>query len=228
MAEHIAQSLRANLFEARFTGHGLPGEHLAQATGEAWIKDVREAIQIGQRIGERVVLIAASTGCTTATAVMAEDNPNLEAAIFLAPNFGVNNQMARIFLWPWAQHWIPLIVSHRSWEPESKEHGDYWTHHYPIAALFPMFAMIDYVNKVDLSHISTPVHIFYHPEDHTVSPKLILETSKRLTGTKKLTVEAVSGEGDKHVLAGRILSPKRTSNIVNQIVQMIQKNGSGS
>ncbi|MDX1515798.1 MAG: alpha/beta fold hydrolase, partial [Woeseiaceae bacterium] len=68
-AERVAEHLGANLFETRLAGHGRRSAPLAGVRAEDWLADGIEALRIGQRLGERVVVIGTSTGATLALAL---------------------------------------------------------------------------------------------------------------------------------------------------------------
>lgn len=56
----VAKGLGANLYFARFAGHGLGPDRFAGPSVNDWMIDVAEALAIGKRIGERVLVIATS------------------------------------------------------------------------------------------------------------------------------------------------------------------------
>ena len=62
LADEIADQLDANLFYTRLTGHGQDGAAMTQGSVNAWINDYEEALAIGRAIGDKVVVIATSTG----------------------------------------------------------------------------------------------------------------------------------------------------------------------
>ena len=66
LAECVADSLGANLFETRLAGHGREREPLADVRAEDWLHDAAEALAIAARLGERVIVIGTSTGATLA------------------------------------------------------------------------------------------------------------------------------------------------------------------
>ena len=65
--DHVAEALGANLVFTRLTGHGRPGAAMLEATPKAWMQDTAEALAAAAQVGERVVVIANSTGATLAT-----------------------------------------------------------------------------------------------------------------------------------------------------------------
>ena len=60
----LGKELNANIFFTRLRGHGLDGEALAEATFDDWMIDTNEAIDIGNAIGDKLILIGCSTGCS--------------------------------------------------------------------------------------------------------------------------------------------------------------------
>jgi hypothetical protein len=65
------ESLGANLYFARLKGHGRSGDAMLEGSVQGWIDDFAEAVAIGRRLGERVVIMATSTGASLATSAAA-------------------------------------------------------------------------------------------------------------------------------------------------------------
>ncbi len=226
LSENVARRYQANLFEARFTGHGRPGEALARATAEDWIRDTREAIAMGRVLGERVVIIASSTGATSALLVAAHDAPEVAAYVLLSPNFGPKSAASGLLLWPWAETWLPWIFGNEyKWVPENEDHGKYWTTRYPVAGLFPMMATVARVGTVDLEGIEAPVLMLHSENDHVVDAEAVEETFIRFKRAEPRSRQVIDGPGDQHVLAGDILSPARTADIEARIEAFLRTAG---
>ncbi len=223
LSENLARSFSANLYEARLTGHGRSGDALGQATAEDWVRDTREAIAIGQKLGERVVVVACSTGATSTMLVAAEDKPEVAAYVLLSPNFGPRNAATGLLLWPWAETWVPMVMGQeRSWEPANEAQGKFWTTRYPMAALFPMMALVSRTRAADLSEVSSPVLVLHSEEDPTVDPESIESAFIRMRAAEPRQRQLVTGAGDHHVLAGDILSPERTNDIQQRIIEFLR------
>ena len=62
VVSELGEELGANVYFARLTGHGRDGPAMAEATAADWLDDTVEAIAIGHRLGDRVVLVGTSTG----------------------------------------------------------------------------------------------------------------------------------------------------------------------
>jgi esterase/lipase len=63
VVETLARTLGANAYFARLAAHGrTTSEEFATVTAQDWLDDAREALAIGRRIGDRVILMGTSTG----------------------------------------------------------------------------------------------------------------------------------------------------------------------
>src|SRR5262249_45000757 len=81
VVEHAADSLGANVFFTRLAAHGrVDGEGFASVSPQQWIDDAREALAIGRRLGDRVVVIGTSTGALLAMELAAESHDTLAPA----------------------------------------------------------------------------------------------------------------------------------------------------
>lgn len=220
LPQQLAASLSANLYLARLKGHGLDGEAMAQASLGAWLHDTSEAFAIGRRIGERVIIMANSTGATLASIYAAYTQPeDVQALILLAPNFAAKDPRARMLTWPWAYYFVPWIVGTQyHFVPQNEAHERYWTNTFPSTALLPVGAAVKIAHQAPLESINIPTLVFYHPQDRVVDSQSIEAAFTRFGGIPKGLL-AVSDTQDRsyHVLAGDALSPAGTANIKAQI-----------
>ena len=206
MTEQLAEKLQANVFYSRLTGHGRSDDAMAEATQEAWKKDAQQAYKIGSAIGERVILIGTSTGATLATWLSAQNfTEQLLANILISPNFAIKSGGGWILknslgLWLIKQ----FNGNYRGFQPLNDFHARYWTERYPLEALVPMLELVDDVDELDKSKITTPQLIVYSPDDHVIDAAKVLNTAKEFTATKVTLVPFTSStDPAQHVLVGR-------------------------
>ena len=94
MHEDFAKRYGCNLYLARLYGHGLNEEEaLLDWTPEKFIESAKQAIAIGEQLGEKVIVMGTSTGCTAAL-YLAPGNPNIHSLINYSPNIDVANKDA--------------------------------------------------------------------------------------------------------------------------------------
>lgn len=224
----VAKTLGANIYFMRFKGHGRDGTALASAKAGDWLQDTAEAIEIGRRIGDKVIVIATSMGGTIATisASMPELSEDVLGYALVSPLYGVNNPAASLLSLPLARYWIPLVAGeNRSWEPDNEGHGKYWTTSYPTVSALPMQAAIDYVNSLNISMIKTPALFIYSKQDQVVDVKKIEEKAKSWGGNVTLAKRVMTKKDDpqSHVIAGDIRSPTQTKETVEIILNWVKK-----
>ncbi|MGD8320012.1 MAG: alpha/beta fold hydrolase [Gemmatimonadota bacterium] len=221
----VARALGGNLYYTRLAGHGRDGAAMGDVSAGDWLQDVEEAMAIGRRLGERVVLMGTSTGGTLAVWAAAQDRwkPDLAALVLLSPNFGPRDSRARMLLWPWGKLLARVVVGpercFRALNPEQQRH---WTTCYPTRALLPMMALVDYVRRRDPRKVTTPVLVLYAPEDGVVDPGETRRVFEAMASDpKRMEVLKGSGDPEHHVLAGDILSPGTTDEVTRAILDFV-------
>ncbi|WP_395543163.1 alpha/beta hydrolase [Neotabrizicola sp. sgz301269] len=221
--DEVAKALGANLFYTRLAGHGRGSAAMAEATAGDWIEDTAEALAIGRRLGERVLVIATSTGATLA-ALAATDpqmNADLAGIVMISPNFRVQNRAAIILDLPWARLWGPWLAGNTiGFTPENPDHARYWTTAYPSSAAFPMAALLREARGQDYAQAKAPLLVFYSPEDHVIDPAAIWPVTKAWAGPVRIEKRHMRPGDDpwSHVIAGDILSPGQTEETVALIL----------
>lgn len=228
--DRLAEALGANLVFTRLTGHGRGGAAMAEASVNDWMQDMAEGLAAARATGERVVVLATSTGATLAAlaALDAEMSRDVAAMIFVSPNFGINNGAAGLLTWPAARHWLPLVVGDtRSFEPQSADHARYWTTSYPTVALLPMAALVKAAAQTDYASVDIPALFWLSDADRVVRPDIARAVAARWGGGAR--VQAVTmGPGDDpyaHVIAGDILSPGQTEAAVRGMLEWLSGQG---
>ncbi len=225
VADEVAKALGANLFYTRLTGHGLNGEAMGQASAQDWMADTLEAIQIGQSLGDKVLVISCSTGSTLSTWLgTTPQAAKVNAFVFISPNFGLKNKMSELINMPWGKQIATAVsgetISYEQTDPREKTA---WTGSYPTKALFPMMALVKKVRDSDLSAFKTPVLVLYSAADQTVDPDNIKQAFADFGSTQK-TIDAViySQSKGQHVLAGDIRDPESVQPMASSIVNWTQ------
>ena len=228
--DRVAAALGANLYFTRLAGHGRGGPAMAEASAADWQVDFAEALAIGARIGDRVVVMATSTGAAVTLAGLGR--PTLRAAmpdagrvagvVFVSPNFrlasAVNNAILDL---PGAAAWVPaLIGAERSWTPRSEAHGRYWTTRYPTAAVFPMAHAMRAARDADPGAVRVPLLLLSSPDDVVVSAAAGQAVADRWGGpvARESWPWREGMDEEAHVIAGDIRSPGMTQAAADRII----------
>ncbi|MGB4072533.1 alpha/beta hydrolase [Pseudomonas sp.] len=224
LSDQLAQQLGANLFYTRLSGHGRGGAAMSSASANDWLQDSQEALQIGQRLGKQVLVIGTSTGATLATwLALQADTRQVLAYVLVSPNFAPKDPASRVLAWPWAAQFVPLLLGDEyQWQPRNAQQARYWSHRYPVQALLPMMALVNYVREQPLEQISAPLLAIYSPDDQVVSAPAIEAAFARIgSAHKQLLALKDTQDLSHHVLAGDILSPNDTPRVQAAILAFL-------
>ena len=222
--DRLADALSANLFETRLAGHGRARAGLDAVRAEDWLADTAEALAIGSRLGERVILIGTSTGATLAMAMAGEPAmADVAAIVMVSPNFRPFDPMSAWITRPGGTWLLRMLVgdSH-SFEPANDQQARFWTTTYPSAAIVEMMRLVDFVDAKLPLELGQPVLTLYSEHDLVVSPDATLEALEQLDTPVKKTIELGEvGDRMNHLLAGTVLSPESTDRVVDLIHEFI-------
>ncbi|MEM9282867.1 MAG: alpha/beta hydrolase [Verrucomicrobiota bacterium] len=224
VAVRVAERLGAHLFEARVAGHGRTDpDALLESTVNAWVNDAAEAVEIGRRLGDEVVVIGASTGASTLLWLMAQpgQQENVAALIAMAPNFGVPDERAEMVIGPWGLQLAKRFLGdYTGWEPINEDHATYWTPRYPTPAVGPPVALGVMAREAALESIRVPTTVMYSKKDQVIDPAKLEAAFVRIGGGEGdhqlMAVETEHDEG--HILAGRIISPGTVDEMVERVL----------
>ncbi len=226
LVDEIAAHFGANLFHTRLTGHGRGGLAMVDGSVNDWLNDANEALEIGRRLGDSVILIGNSTGATAATWLASiKTNTDIAAIILLSPNFSPADPKTRMLLWPWGQQLAELVNGkERYWEPHNQGHGQYWAHQYPTKAVLPVLGLVKLVNDADLENINIPTMMIYSSKDKVISIPALKRAFSRLPSAKNQLIEFNDTQDPSfHILAGDILSPSSTEQVKQQVLGFLDR-----
>ena len=82
--------------------------------------------------------------------------------------------------------------------------------------------LVKLVRDVDISEVERPLLIIYSPNDQMISPERVEETFTRFGAANKQLIPIDDPEDPgNHVLAGDILSPGDTAQVVQMILDFV-------
>ena len=223
--DDVAKALGANLHFTRLTGHGQDGAAMGAATLDAWRRDVQQALDVAHVLGDRVLVVGCSTGCTLAVDLLAR-GARMAGLVCVSPNFGLTHRLAQALLdLPQVKRWGHLVAGReRSFDPISDAHAAYWTTRYPVQAVYPMGDAVRAVRKADLSGVTTPALFAFNPADQVVSATATRRVIARWGGRADTHMLVQGPHDDKmgHVMAGDVFSPAQTKPLVAAILRWYQ------
>ena len=227
LSDLLAKELGANVFHTRLAGHGRLDEKMVDGKLKLWKKDVLEALEIGKKIGDKIIVVSVSTGGTLSTWLTArEGTENIVAQLMISPNFDIPKQDAYLLDLPLG---IGVLIAQQmagknhKWQAKNELQEKYWSTEYPIKAVRAMVQTLKEVKKINKQDITTPTLMIYSKKDTVVLTSAIVETFKEFGSNTKQLVEFDAQE-DTHVLAGDIVSPKSVKPVLRIFLDFLYSN----
>lgn len=213
LADSVAADLGANLYYHRPAGHVLRDDPMEGVRVDDWLTDARLALAVGERLGERVVLMGMSNGGALATWAAIRHPNRVDALVLLSPNFGPTDPLSGLLTLPGGRLLARLVLGElHTWRPENAAQAAAWDTAYAASALVPMMRLSTWVDqRRRLRTIEAPTLILYSPEDRVVEPAEIVEAAGWMGGspTCLVPVDGVEAES-RHILAGDAVAPSTT------------------
>jgi pimeloyl-ACP methyl ester carboxylesterase len=165
----FAKRYGSNLYIPRLAGHGLSDpESFLDLTPKALIESAKEAIAIGQVIGEKVILMSCSTGSTLSVYLAAENPELVEALIMYSPNIDLADPSSGILTMPWGLQIARQIVGeYRVIHPDTTTaKSQYTTCQYRTEGIVSLKALInETMTEQTFKQIKQPYLLAYYYKD---------------------------------------------------------------
>lgn len=221
--DEVARALGANLFYTRLSGQGRAPEAMAGVEAGEWLGDMAEAMAIGRRLGQRVIVIGTSMG--GALGALAATDPDLSqdlaGVVLISPAFDLHAPVSTLMNAPFPRLWAGLVFGReRSIAPLNSDHARYWATNWPTAALFPLGALMREARAQDYSKAMMPLLVFYSLQDAVIDPDAISPVVTAWGGSVQIDERQMQAGDDPfaHVIAGDILSPGQTEAVTATII----------
>lgn len=224
----VAELLGANLFETRLAGHGRLREPLKDVSAEDWLRDGVEALAVGRRLGDRVIVMGVSTGATLALTLA--EHPDFRAVdtlILMSPNWAPAAAGSGIATAPYGPQLTRLLAgSERQWTAANTLQEKYWTTRYPTNAIIEMMRLVDLANTMTERASVPQALLIYSPQDDVVSVEKLQDGFERLPARRKGVVTMDKPRSlSPHVFTGDILGPDEVAPTVEAIVGFVREAG---
>ncbi|GJM31793.1 MAG: hypothetical protein DHS20C18_07940 [Saprospiraceae bacterium] len=132
----FARRYGCNMYLARLAGHGTSDpEAFAELTPKQLVDSAKEAIAIGQLLGEKVILMSCSTGSTLSIYLTANNPELIHSQILYSPNIDLESTASEMLAWPWGLQIARTILGEYNKFTPPPGAEAYWTTSYRIEGL---------------------------------------------------------------------------------------------
>jgi len=163
-----AKRYGCNLYLPRLSGHGLlEDEPMLTITADQLLASAREAIAVGKQLGEKVIIMATSTGGTLAL-YLAGGDPDIAGLLLYSPNIEIFDPNATMLAKPWGLQLAKLVKGgdYHEFEDPTEEDRNYWTTKYRVEALTQLQVLVDEtMTEETFNSVEQPVFLGYYYKD---------------------------------------------------------------
>lgn len=209
----FARRYGLNLYLSRLEDHGRPDSNsFVHLTPDNYLQSAEEAIDIGKKLGDKVIVMSCSTGGTL-SAILASAGEDIHSMILYSPNIDIYDPMSEALLYPWGKQisaWVMDGEYNRiKYDTTARK---YWNEIYHTNSLFVLKTLIrDYMNEEHFALIKCPVFLgyYYKDEEHqdkVVSVKRMLDFFDQIGTPDSLKKKMAFPEAGNHVISSYVMS----------------------
>lgn len=209
----VAKRYGANLYLARLHDHGRSDSmSFANITPQDLIDSANEAIDIGARLGDTLIIMSCSTGGTL-SAYLASIRNDIDALVMYSPNIDLYDEKSELLLRPWGRE-IAEFVFGGIYNTIAYDNNaiKYWNDAYHIQGTFAVRDLLDQTMTNDVFRkISIPVFLGYYykndeQSDHVVSVPDMLDFFNGISTPEDQKTRVAYPEAQRHVISSWIFS----------------------
>lgn len=211
----FAKRYGMNLYLARMSDHGIDTtEALMNMTADRLWKTAKDALAVGEQLGNKVILMSTSTGGTLSLLLASKYPDKVSALINYSPNIRINDPAAFLLNDPWGLQIARLVKGsdYNITGPEDDETAKYWNNKYRLEAVINLQQLVEtsMTTKTFETVICPSLTVAYYKDEEHQDPTVKVEAEEWMNSEistaadKKRFVKLPNVGG--HPLASGILS----------------------
>lgn len=226
--ERLAKTFGCNLYLSRLADHGVDTtESLQLFTAERVWETAKEALAIGEAIGDKVIIVSTSTGGTLALKLAAEFPEKVHALVNLSPNIEINNPAAFLANNPWGLHIARMVMGGEYRETSrNDETSQYWYTKYRLESVVQLQELLEStMTDKTFSKVTQPsLTLYYYKDEQHQDPEVkvsaMLEMHDKIATPVALKRHVAIPNAEAHVIGGALVS-KDVETVYNEIEKFL-------
>ncbi len=213
--KNIAKTFGCNLYLSRLAEHGIDTSvDLINITPDKYWESAKEALQIGKQLGNKVILMATSTGGSQALQLAATYPNDVASLVLLSPNIAINNDKAYLLNNPWGLQIARAVTGSNNVTAQDTRsiYKQYWNYTYPLEATVQLQEMLETTMTPEtFSKVKAPLLLLYYykdeiHQDSVVSVPAMLNMYASVSTPDSLKVKQALPNTGNHVIGSYIKS----------------------
>ena len=213
--EEFAKKYGMNLYLARMSDHGIKSEdELIGMTANRLWETAKNALAVGERLGDKVILMSTSTGGTLSILLASKFPDKVSALINFSPNIRINDPSAFILNKPWGLQLARLVMgsNYNVTGSQTEPSAAYWNNKYRLEATVNLQELVETsMTEETFKNVKCPsLTIAYYKDEEHQDPTVKVEAEEWMSSlistpeSKKRFVKLPNVGG--HPLASGIFS----------------------
>ncbi len=166
--KNIAARFGCNLYLSRLAEHGIDTtEQLINLTADKLWESAKEAYAIASKLGEKVIVMGASTGGTLAL-MLAASYPEIHSLILLSPNISIFDSNAWLLNKPWGLEMARMVIGSDYVYPDDDRpiYKQYWNYGYRLEAVTELQELLELsMTATIFKKVKRPTLMLYYYQD---------------------------------------------------------------
>jgi len=211
---YLAKTLKANLYLARLADHGIDTTSAMEyMTADRLWESAKQALQIGKRLGKKVIIASTSTGGTLALK-LAATYPEVNSLILLSPNIAINDPLAFMLNNPWGLQISRIVMGgkERILDWRSDQYKKYWYARYRLESVVELQELLETsMTRETFQAVKQPLLLLYYyknekEQDPVVRVDAMLKMYDELGTPAQLKSKKAIPNAANHVIGSHITS----------------------
>ena len=212
--EALAHRYGCNLFLSRLADHGMLSEDpMIDIDANEWMQSALDALALGHRLGEKVIILSTSSGSTLSLYLAAYYPDLVDGLIMMSPNVDIYDSRSFILTEPFGLQIARKIAGSEfyGWKAPGPAQK-YWYTRYRIEGLCTLKSMINCtMTEETFSQVKAPVLMLYYykdenNQDDVVSVKRMKEMYDQLGTAPRLKREFALADANTHIIGSDIFN----------------------
>ena len=179
----FAKRYGMNLYLARMSDHGIDTtEVLMNMTSDRLWKTAKQALAVGEQLGDKVILMSTSTGGTLSLLLASKYPEKVSALINFSPNVKINDPAAFLLNDPWGLQIARLAKGsdYNVTGPEDDETSKYWNNKYRLEAVVNLQQLVEtsMTTKTFKNVICPSLTVAYYKDEEHQDPTVKVDAEE--------------------------------------------------
>jgi pimeloyl-ACP methyl ester carboxylesterase len=214
--KQFANRFGCNLYLSRLADHGIDTtDAMVNFTPDRLWESAKQALAIGKKLGDKVILVSTSTGGTLALKLAAEYPDDVHALINLSPNIAINSGAAFLLNDPWGLYIVRAVKGgkYSISKDDTAEEAKYWYSQYRLEATTQLEELVEStMTEETFKRVKQPsLTLYYYKNEQEQDPQVkvsaMLNMNEKLATPAELKQAVAFPDAGRHVIGSSLTNP---------------------